>query len=122
MTRTSLAPELSATRRRDSCWIIASSLRPLEDFHDSPALRLRQRAGLHHADLVADVHVVRLVVGVQLLGLEDELVVLRVAHALDDRDDGGLVHAVGHDHALTDLALDSPATLARRFLNFAHFV
>ena len=65
---------------------------------------LLQRAGLHDADLVADVGVVGLVVGVQLLRAHDELVVLGVADALDDGDDGGLVHLVGHDDALADLA------------------
>ena len=38
------------------------------------------------------------------LVLQDELVVLGVAHALDDGDDGGLVHLVRHDDALADLA------------------
>src|SRR6476659_10898009 len=88
MTRTSLAPLLSATRSRDSCWIIGRSLRSLEDLDDAPALQLRQRARLHDADLVADVDVVGLVVGVELLGAQHVLGVLGVAHAVDDGDDG----------------------------------
>src|SRR5215216_1470841 len=84
--------------------LMLRSLRPLEHVGDAPVLELRQRAGLHHADAVADVHVVGLVVGVQLLRLEDELVVLRVADALDDGDDSGLVHAARHDDALANLS------------------
>src|SRR5262245_11256690 len=103
MTRTSLAPLLSATRRRDSCWIMAS-LRPLQHLDDPPALQLRRGPGLHHADAVADVDVVGLVVDVELLRAVDELGVLGVAHPLDHRDDRGLVHLVRDDDAVTDLA------------------
>src|SRR3954470_11748206 len=104
MQSTSLAPELSATLSRDSCWIIGASLRPLEHVGDPPTLQLRQRPGLHHADPVADVDVVGLVVGVQLLGLQDELVVLRVTNPLDHGDDDRLVGLAGDDDALACLA------------------
>src|SRR6476661_9718204 len=112
MTRTSLAPLLWATRRRDSCWIIgrprsrfaAGSLRPLQHLYDPPALELGRGSGLLHADAVADVDVVGLVVHVEPLRAVDELGVLGMAHALDHGDDGGLVHLVRHDHAVADLA------------------
>ena len=73
MQSTSLAPLLSATRRRVSCWIIVAPLS--SDFDEPPALELRQRAGLLHADAVADVEVVGLVVDVELLGALHRLVV-----------------------------------------------
>ena len=83
MTRTSLAPLLSATRRRDSCWITGllrpwfgcgsrcswfASLRPFQDFDDAPALQLGAGAGLHDPDAVAHVDVVGVVVRVHALG------------------------------------------------------
>src|SRR2546423_8126149 len=64
MHRTVLAPELSATLRRLSCWIIASP-GPFEDFDDPPPLQLRGRAGLLDAHPVALPEVVDLVVGVE---------------------------------------------------------
>src|SRR5437899_12607418 len=50
------APELSAILSIDSCCTtisLALSLRPLDDFHHAPALRLRQRPRLLDADAVA---------------------------------------------------------------------
>src|SRR3954447_20365410 len=113
MHSTSLAPLLSATRSRDSCWItvlpptsrFARSLGPLQHFDDTPALVLAEWPGLHDANLVADVGIVRLVVGVQPLRAHHELAVLGVTNAFDDRDDGGLVHLVGDDKALPGLAV-----------------
>src|SRR2546426_12563122 len=64
MQRTVLAPELSATLRRLSCWIIASP-GPFEDFDDPPPLELRGGAGLLDAHPVALLEVVDLVVGVE---------------------------------------------------------
>src|SRR5256885_16210633 len=64
MHRTVLAPELSATLRRLSCWIIASP-GPFEDFDDPPPLELRGGAGLLDAHPVALLEVVDLVVGVE---------------------------------------------------------
>src|SRR4051812_33509775 len=81
MHRTSLAPLLSATRKRDSCWITSAG--PLEDFDEAPALQLRQRPGLLDANAVADVEVVLLVVDVQLLGALQRLPVQRMADAVD---------------------------------------
>src|SRR3954447_25117468 len=68
MQSTSLAPELSATRRRGSCWIIGTSLRALQDFDDAPVLQLGQRTGLADAHPVTDLGLVGLVVGVDALG------------------------------------------------------
>src|SRR5689334_5658566 len=127
MQRISLAPVLSATLSRDSCWIIGFSpgcragSRPLqgeralpnwcwlllgllEHGHDAPALRGRQRTGLHDLDPVADAALVGLVVGLQLHGPAHDLAVERVLHAVLDGHDDGLVHLVAHHEALTDLA------------------
>src|SRR5687768_14772000 len=98
MQSTSLAPLLSATRSRVSCWIIgvapserpddpsgsparsfaSGSLRTLQDLDQAPALLLRQRPGLLDAHAVAGAGVVRLVVGVQALGALHGLGVARV--------------------------------------------
>src|SRR6476646_9632541 len=96
MHKTSRAPELSDTRSRLSCWII-SSPRPFEHFDDPPALLLRQRPGLAHADAVALARVVRLVVRVEPLRALQRLAVATVLHAVDDRDDHRLVH-LRRDH------------------------
>ena len=69
---------------------------------DPIASRLR-RTGMPRALVAAD-RPVGLVVGVQTFGLQHELVVLGMADALDDGDDDGLVHRVGHDDALVYLA------------------
>src|SRR3954469_871337 len=102
MQRTSLAPLLSATRRRDSCWIIWLP-RPFQHLHEAPALELRQRAGLLDPHAVADLAVVGLVVGVELLGPHHRLLVERMGLAGGHGDDGGLVHAGAGDDALADL-------------------
>src|SRR4051812_13746437 len=108
MHSTSLAPELSATRRRVSCWIIDCSPGPFEHFDQAPALELRQRTSLLDADTVADVEVVGLVVHVQLLRALQRLAIERMANAVDDRNHRRLVHRRGHDRALTDLARVRP--------------
>src|SRR4029450_12227179 len=70
MQRISLAPVLSATFSRDSCWIILvasssgwPSLRLADDFHDPPALGRRTGPGLGQPDEVARAGGVLLVVG-----------------------------------------------------------
>src|SRR5690242_3666747 len=82
MTRISRAPLLSATRRRDSFWIIAAQLRhcrvaaynapetsssscPLQDALQPPALGSRHRAAFTHDYGVADMGLSSLVVRVQ---------------------------------------------------------
>src|SRR5438105_14965922 len=102
MHRTSLAPLLSATRSRVSCCI--TSTRPLENFDEAPALGLRQRTGLLHADAVADVEVVLLVVDVELLRALERLAVQGMTHPVDNGHDRGLVHGRGQDRALPHLA------------------
>src|SRR4029078_8290352 len=94
MHRISLAPVLSATRSRDSCWITflspkrraGSLLTPsggralptrellglLEDLHQAPALGGAQRAGLHDEDAVADTGGVGLVVRLDVAGAADD--------------------------------------------------
>src|SRR5260221_10354994 len=74
MQSTSLAPELSATLSRDSCWITAppligpGSLGPLQNLGDPPALELGERPGLGQAHPIADPEVVVLVMRVEALG------------------------------------------------------
>src|SRR4051812_41529613 len=118
MQRISLAPVLSATRSRDSCWITASPkfsrsvrrevvrslLGLLEDLDDAPALAGTQRPGLHEEDAVADAAGVLLVVSLELVGAAQRLLVARVLNPVLDGDDDGLVHLVAHDEALNDLA------------------
>src|ERR687895_85386 len=82
-----------------------------------PALGGRQRAGLHQPDAVADAGRVGLVVRLDLARPADDLRVQRVLHAVLELDHDGLVHLVGHDQALTDLAL--PAGLLSRFAHAA---
>src|SRR4051794_6511299 len=76
----------------------------LEDLHDAPALRRRQRTGLHDQDPVADAAVVLLVVGLELRRTTQDLAVERVLDPVLDRDHDGLVHLVADDQALADLA------------------
>src|SRR2546423_15432859 len=86
MHRTVLAPELSATLRRLSCWIIASP-GPFEYFDDPPPLQLRGRPGLGDAHPVALLEVVDLVVGVEAGRALERLLVAAVPDPLDDGDD-----------------------------------
>src|SRR6266550_971296 len=103
MQSTVLAPELSATLRRLSCWIIASP-GPFENFDDPPPLQLRGGTGLLDAHTVAFAEVVHLVVGVELRRALECLLVPAVAHAVDDGHDHRLLHLGGDHGALTDLA------------------
>src|SRR5437763_9959598 len=107
MQRTVLAPELSATFRRLSCWIIASP-GPFEDFDDPPPLELRGRTGLLDPHAVALLQVVDLVVGVEPGRALERLLVAAVADPLDDGHDHGLVHLGGHDRAVPDFAPVGP--------------
>src|SRR3954468_714215 len=129
MHNSSLAPVLSATRSRDSCWIttvslqrrpasrpavfpskanklaaLGCSLRLLDDLHDAPALGGRQRSGLHDEHPVADAALVGLVVDLEVAGAPDDLAVESVLDAVLDDDDHGLVHLVADHQALTGLA------------------
>src|SRR5687768_14240744 len=107
MHRTVLAPELSATLRRLSCWIIASP-GPFEDFDDPPPLQLREGTGLGDAHAVALLEIVDLVVGVELGRALEGLLVAPVPDPLDDRHDDRLVHLRGDDGAVPDLAPVGP--------------
>src|SRR4051794_15500875 len=149
MQRISLAPVLSATLSRDSCWIIGispgcragsqtlaavslaaggcsgcegSALRGLlgllEDLQHAPALRGRQRPGLHDQHPVAHAALVLLVVDLELRGAPQDLAVQRVLDPVLDRDHDGLVHLVADDQALADLA--PSATLCRLLLAALH--
>src|SRR5918998_5842032 len=111
MQRISLAPVLSATRSRDSCWITAFSwdrgelLRLLEHRDQPPALGRGQWAGLHQRDTVTDTGGVRLVVHLHLRGGPHDLAVEPVLLAVFERDHHGLVHLVRDDVAFPDLAV-----------------
>src|SRR4051795_1274541 len=102
----SLAPVLSATLRRDSCWII-SLLRLLEDLDEAPALRGRDRPRLADHHEVADAGLTALVVRLHLGGAADDLAVQRVLHPVLDLDDDRLVHLVARHVAATDLAVSA---------------
>src|SRR5262249_30481045 len=128
MHRISLAPVLSATLSRDSCWITSTPsvggpragqvlLRFLQDLRDPPALGRGQRPGLHQQDPVADAAGVGAVVGLVLLRAADALAVLGVLHPVLDHDHDGLVHLVADHEALADLAV---AALAGTGRNFTH--
>src|SRR5437868_6322724 len=112
MQSTSLAPELSATFRRLSCWIMCLLVRPLsgpfEDLDDAPALLAREGTGLRDPDPIALAGVVGLVVGVELAGLLHRLAVAPVLHAVHDRDHRGFVHLRGDHDALAYLAAVRP--------------
>src|SRR5229473_7491145 len=106
MQRISLAPELSATLSRVSCWITCL-LRLLHDLEHAPANLLRDGLRFGDADEVAHAALVLLVVNLELRAplhrLAVEAVGLRRAHLHDDR----LVHLVGNDGAQADLALSA---------------
>src|SRR5215212_5261221 len=128
MQSSSRAPVLSATFRRDSCWIMAL-LGLLDDLGEAPVLRLGQRPRLDDADDVALLRLVLLVVRVELLRPADDLLVARMRLDRLHLDDDGLVHRARHDNAAPLLAttaiglglrrprdrLALGGTLARRF-------
>src|SRR5215472_16906136 len=128
MHRISLAPVLSATLSRDSCWITSTPavflcrqseclLGFFEDLRDPPALGRGLRPGLHQEDPVADAAGVGAVVGLVLLRAADDLAVLGALHPVLDDDHDGLVHLVADHEALADLAV---AALARTVRNLTH--
>src|SRR3989337_602733 len=112
MQRSSRAPVLSATRRRDSCWITGPpSLCGLDDLLQTPALHPRQRPRLDDPHDVPHLRLVPLVVRVELRAPANDLLVPRV-HLHDiDADDDRLVRGGGDDRALT--LLTSPAHVLR---------
>src|SRR5919107_5033536 len=118
MQRISLAPVLSATFSRDSCWIIlvaSSSCRALlgllDDLGDPPALGGRQGPGLGQPDQVARAGAVLLVVGLEPGRPPDRLLVQAVLADVLHLDDHRLVHLVGDHDPGPDLA--GPPGLAR---------
>src|SRR4029077_19292371 len=90
MQSTSLAPELSATRNRDSCWITVppavhgGSLGALQDFDAPPALQLRHRPDLGETHPVAHPQVIVLVVRVEPFGPLHRFGVPGVTDPFDD--------------------------------------
>src|SRR3954451_23009092 len=131
MHSNSLAPVLSATRSRDSCWITSNSsvvplaresvcysvaltcrelLGLLEDLDLEPPLRGGRRPGLHEQYAVADTTRVLLVVCLHPVGAPHDLGVPGVLHAVLDGNHNGLVHLVAHHEALTGLAVAAAPT------------
>src|SRR5690606_7178513 len=104
MHSASFAPELSAILSLVSCWIIAASLRLLDDFDQTPALLLRQRSRLDDPHDVALARLTVLVVRIVLLRPYDLLAVQAVCHAPLDADDHRLLHPVAQYRTRTDLA------------------
>src|SRR5918992_1371775 len=104
MQSTSRAPVLSATLRRDSCWIMGLP-GPLHDLDQAPALGAAERAAFDHAHGVAHVCLVLLVVGVQRGAGPDDLLVHAVLAGDVDADRDRLVGLVGDDDALAHLEL-----------------
>src|SRR6266540_5229766 len=112
MQRSSRAPVLSATRRRDSCWIIGL-LGLLEHLREAPGLGLGQWPRLDDADDVAGLRHVGLVVRVELVRPANDLLVDRMRlHGVDAHDDR-LVHR-RRDHDAAPLLALSAGALARR--------
>src|SRR4029079_2423075 len=74
MQSSSRAPVLSATLSRDSCWIIGVP-GPLQHVDEAPALAPAEGAALDHADCVAHVRLVLLVVSVERRRRADDLLV-----------------------------------------------
>src|SRR5438034_7417409 len=109
MQRSSRAPELSATRSRDSCWITRDlpSLRCSHDLLQAPALHPRDRPCLDDLDEIADLRLVRLVVGVEFGAPTDDLLVPRVDLDHVHTDDDRLVGRRGDDRPLAFLATPS---------------
>src|SRR5438067_1648966 len=133
MTRSSFAPELSATFKRVSCWTTVYCFTSRERipgpprnrrfrgvvrrvscwttlsrlFHDlehAPALLLGDGARLGDADEVADAALVLGVVDLETRALLDSLAVQAVGLRGADLDDDGLVHLVADHGAEADLA------------------
>src|SRR6202046_1310285 len=119
MHKISLAPVLSATLSRDSCWITSTPaifrrasepgglllLGLLEDLGNPPALGRGHRPGLHQPHAIAHAAGVLGVVRLVLLGAAQNLAVLGVLDVVLDLDDDGLVHLVADHQAFPALAV-----------------
>src|SRR5690606_35790021 len=101
MQSTSLAPLLSATLSRDSCWIIAGVglFGAFDHFHQAPTLRLAHRARLHDAHGVALMGLAVLIMRHELAGGLHELPVFGVLHAALHHHRDALVHLLAGDDA-----------------------
>src|SRR4029453_1500669 len=98
-----LAPELSATSSMVLGWIISVSGGPGHDFPDPPALLLGQGPRLLEEHAIARLARVRLVVGLEPLGVPHHALVARVTvHPLDEHH-AGLRHLVADHHAFSGL-------------------
>src|SRR5713101_4909214 len=104
MTRISLAPELSATLSRVSCWT-TWLLGFLHDLEHAPALLFGDRARFGDANEVTHAAFVLLVVNLELGSPLDRLLVKAMRFRRADLDDDGLVHLVRDHGSQTDLAL-----------------
>src|SRR5487761_1324412 len=128
MHKISLAPVLSATLSRDSCWITstpASSrsacvanhrghlLGLLQDFRYPPPPGRGQRPGLHQQHPVADAAGVVGVVRGVLLRAPDDLAVLGVLDPVLGEHHDGLVHLVADHEPLAGLAVRPPLVPGR---------
>src|SRR5256885_441105 len=103
MTRSSFAPELSATLSRVSCWTIPLP-GLLHDLKYAPALLLGDGARFGDAHEVAHAALVLLVVDLEPGALLHRLAVQAMSLGRADLDDDRLVHLVGDDGAQADLA------------------
>src|SRR5438093_5057272 len=103
MAAARLAPELSATSRMERICNIKSGaacvhgrLRiTLDDFGQTPAFELGERAGFLNSNAIARLGFAFLVVGVELLVLRDDLLELAVGEAALDPDHNRLGHLIG---------------------------
>src|SRR6266566_1181511 len=109
MTRSSFAPELSATFKRVSCWTMPLP-GLLHDLKYAPSFLLGEGAGLGDADEVAYAALVLLVVDLELGALLHGFPVKAVRLRRSDLDDDRLVHLVRDHGTEADLA---PAACGR---------
>src|SRR6266705_331857 len=120
MHRTSLAPVLSATRHRVSCWITALLLLGLfEDLDDPPPFGLGDGTCLDDPDQVADMGTARLVVRLQPGRAADDLPVHRVSDLSRDPHHHRPLHGFGDDQAGADLP-PPPLLPVRAHLGVCH--
>src|SRR5438094_2364892 len=103
MTRSSFAPELSATFKRVSCWTMPLP-GLLHDLKYAPSFLLGEGARLGDADEVAHAALVLLVVDLELGALLHGFPVKAVCLRRSNLDDDRLVHLVRDHGAEADLA------------------
>src|SRR5919108_446375 len=103
MTRSSFAPELSATFSLVSCWTIRL-LGLLHDLEDAPALLLAHGPRLGDAHEVAHAGLVLLVVDLEAGALLHGLAVQAVGFGRTNLNNDRLVHLFGDNGAQADLA------------------